>query len=134
MTYTRMCRQNMFIFFDEICTNEEMLPKYTHILYIYIYKYMDLKYKQTLNNGFPNYMVDTEIKHFINKTEQYNIDNTLDHKQLIHLQYKIQFHSNYKIDEHILKKLTKKCCHCRYNQKSKTSFTTTNLKATIYFQ
>ena len=38
--------------------------------------------KQTLiNNAFPNYTVDTEIKHFINKTEQYNIDNTLSHKQ-----------------------------------------------------
>ena len=51
--------------------------------------------------SFPNYIVDTEIKHFINKTEQYNIDNTLNHKQSINLYYKNQFHSNYKIDEHI---------------------------------
>ena len=61
--------------------------------------------KQTLiNNGFPNYIVDTEIKHFIDKTEQHNIDNILKHKQWINLYYKNQFHSNYKIDEHILKK------------------------------
>ena len=50
-----------------------------------------------INNGFPNYIVDTEIKHFINKTEQHNIDNTLNHKQSINLYYKNQFHSNYKI-------------------------------------
>ena len=40
--------------------------------------------KQTLiTNGFHNYIVDTEIKHFINKTEQHNIDNILNHKQPI---------------------------------------------------
>ena len=33
-----------------------------------------------INNGFPNYIIDTEIKHFINKTEQHNIDNILNHK------------------------------------------------------
>ena len=61
--------------------------------------------KQTfINNGFPNFIVDTETKHFINKTEQHNIDNNLNHKQSINLYYKNQFHSNYKIDEHILKK------------------------------
>ena len=68
----------------------------------------DLKnIKQTLiNNGFPNYIVDTEIKNFINKTEQHNIDNTLNHNQLINLYNKKQFHRNYKIDEHILKNLS----------------------------
>ena len=36
--------------------------------------------KQTLiNNGFPNYIADTEIKQFINKPEQHNIDNNLNH-------------------------------------------------------
>ena len=46
---------------------------------------MNLKVlKILINNGFPNYMVDTEIKHFIDKTEQ-NIDNTLNHKQSINL-------------------------------------------------
>ena len=42
--------------------------------------------KQTLiNNGFLNYIADTEIKHFIDKTEQHNIDNILNHKQSINL-------------------------------------------------
>ena len=43
---------------------------------------MNLKiFKKTLiNNGFPNYIVDTEIKHFINKAEQHNIDNILNRK------------------------------------------------------
>ena len=37
--------------------------------------------KQTvINNGFPKYIVDTEIKHFMNKTE-HNSDNILNHKQ-----------------------------------------------------
>ena len=57
-----------------------------------------------INNGFPNYIVDTEIKQFINKPEQPNIDNILNHEQSINLNYKNQFHSNYKKDEHILKK------------------------------
>ena len=65
--------------------------------------------KQTPNNnGFPNYIVDTEIKYFINKTEQHNIDNILNYKQSINLYYKNQFHRNYKIDEHILKNLIQK--------------------------
>ena len=36
--------------------------------------------KNIYDYGFPNYNVDTEIKHFIYKTEQHNIDNTLNHK------------------------------------------------------
>ena len=32
----RICRHKMSIMFNEICINEEMLPKYTYI-YIYIY-------------------------------------------------------------------------------------------------
>ena len=63
--------------------------------------------KQTLmNNGFPNYIVDTEMKQFINKPKQPDIDNNLNHKQSINLYYKKQFHGNYKIDEHILKTLS----------------------------
>ena len=53
--------------------------------------------KQTLINEFPNYIVDTEIKHFIYKTE-HNIDNTQNHKQPINLHYKNQFHNDYKKD------------------------------------
>ena len=51
-----------------------------------------------------NYIVYTEIKQFINKTEQDNIDNTLNHKQPINLYNKTQYNCNYKIDEYILKK------------------------------
>ena len=41
----------------------------------------NINIKQTLiNNRFPNYIVDTEIKQFINKPEQPNIDNNLNHK------------------------------------------------------
>ena len=40
--------------------------------------------------------------------KQHNIDNILNHKQSMNLYYKNQFHSNYKIDEHILKKLIQK--------------------------
>ena len=41
----KICRQKMTIMFNEICINEEMLPKYTHThththtyIYMYIYK------------------------------------------------------------------------------------------------
>ena len=66
---------------------------------------MEIKYKNTISppTGFPNYIVDTEIKHFINI-----IDNTLNHKLRINLYYQNQFHNNSKIDEHILKTLCKK--------------------------
>ena len=33
----KICRQKMSIMFNEICINEEMLPKYTY-KYMYIYK------------------------------------------------------------------------------------------------
>ena len=39
----KICRQKMSIMFNEICINEEMLPKYTHThthTYIYIYIYI----------------------------------------------------------------------------------------------
>ena len=39
----KICRHKMSIMFNEICINEEMLPKYTHI-YIYIYIYMLKRY------------------------------------------------------------------------------------------
>ena len=36
----KICRQKMSIMFNEICINEEMLPKYTHThIYIYIYNW-----------------------------------------------------------------------------------------------
>ena len=57
--------------------------------------------------SYPNYIVDTEIKHFINKSEQHNIDNSLNHKQS-NFFYKNQFHDNYKIDKYILKNIIQK--------------------------
>ena len=59
-----------------------------------------------INNGFPNYIVDIKIKQFINKPEQPNIDNNLNHKQSINVYYKNQFCCNYKIDVLILKNLS----------------------------
>ena len=56
-----------------------------------------------INNGFRHYIVDTEIKDFIKKNEQHNIDNTLNHKQPINLNYKKQLNNNHMIDERILK-------------------------------
>ena len=43
----KICRHKMSIMFNEICINEEMLPKYT---YIYIYIYTEV------NNFFPIYI------------------------------------------------------------------------------
>ena len=83
--------------------------------------------KQTLiNNGFPNYIVQTEIKHFINKTEQHNIDNTLNHKQSINLYNKNQFHCNYKIKKKLIKNVlptdpSKKIRLIIYDNKFQTS-------------
>ena len=39
--HKRICRHKISIMFNEICINEEMLPKYTYI-YIYIYANIDL--------------------------------------------------------------------------------------------
>ena len=39
----KICRQKMSIMFNEICINEEMLPKY---IYIYIYIYMEKNWKK----------------------------------------------------------------------------------------
>ena len=39
----KICRHKMSIMFNEICINEEMLPKYTYLniyIYIYIYAYV----------------------------------------------------------------------------------------------
>ena len=68
---------------------------------------------------------------FINKTEQHNIDNILNYKESINQFFKKQFLGNYKINEHILKKLYQKCSpnrsyhkkvwHIIYNNKFKTS-------------
>ena len=43
----KICRHKMSIMFNEICINEEMLPKYIYI-YIYIYIYDHLNCRDTL--------------------------------------------------------------------------------------
>ena len=58
-TYTKICRQNMSILFNEICINDQMLPKYTYLyidmcvcVYIYIYIYLTIPpYKQDKAQG-----------------------------------------------------------------------------------
>ena len=36
----KICRQKMSVIFNEICINEEMLPKYTYFTYVYICVYI----------------------------------------------------------------------------------------------
>ena len=46
----KICKHKMSIMFNEICINEEMLPKYTYIYiytYIVIFIYMSLRRNQT---------------------------------------------------------------------------------------
>ena len=76
-----------------------------------ISKVISLRYKRTKPlsiMGFTTTLLIPKIKQFINKPEKPNIHNNLNNKQSINLSYKNQFHSNYKIDEHILKNLTPK--------------------------
>ena len=47
---------------------------------IFVNKFKNIK-QILINNEFSNKIVETEIKYFINKTEQYNTDNTLNYKQ-----------------------------------------------------
>ena len=71
--------------------------------------YKELKNgNQTLiNNGFPNYIVDEQIKCIIKNVSQQNkYCNTPPNKQaFIKLFYHNQMHYNYKLDENILKTL-----------------------------
>ena len=82
-----------------------------------------------MNNGFLNYIVDTETKQFINKPKQPNIDSNLNHKRSINMYYKKQFHYKYKTDEQILKNLIhKNVLPTDLPQKFDLLFTTRNLK------
>ena len=45
----------------------------------------------SVDNGFPNYIVDIKIIHFINKTEPLIIDNTLISKHSLNIFYKNSF-------------------------------------------
>ena len=44
---------------------------------IFLNKLKNIKQSLT-DNGFPNNIVDPEIKYFINKTDQHKIDNTIE--------------------------------------------------------
>ena len=59
---TKICRQRISILFNEICINEEMLPKYTHThtyIYIYIYIYIySASYYEIFNKHSCKYTVD----------------------------------------------------------------------------
>ena len=49
--------------FNEICINEEMLPKYTYIyIYIYIYIYMDKVETKSTAFGNGQFLTNTIIK------------------------------------------------------------------------
>ena len=49
----KICRHKMSIMFNEICINEEMLPKYTYIyIYIYIYTFRSMKPDKNLGQMF----------------------------------------------------------------------------------
>ena len=61
---------------------------------------------------------------FINKTEQHNIDNILNHKQSINLYYKNKCHNNHNIDEHIKK---------RYPKNVLTTDATKKIRLIIYY-
>ena len=54
--------------------------------------------------GFPTTLLIPKLNISLIKIKQHNIDNILNQKQSIKLNNKNQFHSNHKVDEHILKK------------------------------
>ena len=60
--------------------------------------------------GFPTTLLIPKLNISLIKLKKHNVDNILNYKQSINLYYKTQFHSKYKIDEHILKNLIPKKC------------------------
>ena len=65
----KICRHKMSIMFNEICINEEMLPKYTHThththiyIYIYIYVCKEITGKIILNE--PEFICSHTVKWF----------------------------------------------------------------------
>ena len=56
-TYTKICKQNISILFNEICINEEMLPPPYIYIYIYIYIYVWTGGQQT---GTINMVANTQ--------------------------------------------------------------------------
>lgn len=63
--------------------------------------------KQTLiNNGFPNHLIDQQIRLFLPKVSNNESEHTV--KNHIHIYYKNQMHKNYKQDECSLRHIIKK--------------------------
>ena len=59
------------------------------------------------NNGFPNYLIDEQIKLMINNTNKINDKNYVTHNNYNHINlfYCNQVHLNFKLDEKILKNI-----------------------------
>ena len=75
----KICRQKMSIMFNEICINEEMMPKYT---YIYIYVYM---YILAFHFGIYIYIYIYTISFkSVNRLKKNNLNRVL-HAQLINI-------------------------------------------------
>ena len=74
------------------------------------YKEVDNIKQALINNGFPNYIVDEQIKRMIKNVNQQNKQCTTPSSQqtYIKLFYRNQMHYNYKSDEKILKTLIHK--------------------------
>ena len=71
------------------------------------YKEVENIKQALINNGFPNYIVDEQIKRMIKNVNQQNKHCTTPSSQqtYIKLFYRNQMHYNYKLDEKILKTL-----------------------------
>ena len=74
------------------------------------YKEVENIKQALINNGFPNYIVDEQIKRMIKNVNQQNKQCTTPSSQqtYIKLFYRNQMHYNYKSDEKILKTLIHK--------------------------
>ena len=89
------------------------------------YKEVENIKQALINNGFPNYIVDEQIKRMIKNVNQQNKYCTTPPSQQRYIQlfYRNQMRYNYKLDEKILKTLTliKKIKFIIYYNKFKTS-------------
>ena len=62
---------------------EHLYPELSYYPPLKLSSLKNLEKKNLINNGFPNYIVDTEIKLFINKPEQHSLDYIINHKKSI---------------------------------------------------
>ena len=63
----KICRHKMSIMFNEICINEEILPKYTYI-YIYIYIYIHIHTHSFVGGCFQAHLLTIQIRQTIHGT------------------------------------------------------------------